>query len=397
MKICHITNHFSPSWGGSETHIYTLVRYLIERGHDVDVIVFRLASVKKEKLYHSSLEGINVHNIFLKKLLWIKQLRDEARSIEKDGRIDVFDVHNISFMPAFIVNNDGKVLLSPHSSELTCARSFADQAFHCLVKARGDRCSQCWRQRGYLFWRWLRFCSLKRANHYMVKYQYLKNTMVRDGIEENRISIIPHWIDAERIWKKSRKKPPLDLSDGSDMVFGYLGRITESNGPFLLLKAFSKLYKKTRNVKLVFIGGAKTSKDMELLMKMKRYCQMHGLHGNVFFLGIIPYTVVHEYLSIPDIIVCCNLYMNYNWSLLESMCIKKPIIATKVLATEEILLDGFNALLAESTPESLSSKMAEILEDSELARKIAENAFLTVQQKHGLNNLSKYEDLVQQI
>ena len=153
----------------------------------------------------------------------------------------------------------------------------------------------------------------------------------------------------------------------------------------------------TYNIKLVFIGGARSPKEKELLSTLKTYCETNDLNENVFFLGMIPYTTVHEYLSLLDVIVNCNLYMNYNWSLLESMCTKKPIIATKVLATEEILIDGFNALLAEPTPESLYSKMTEVLEDPTLAKKVAENAFLTVEQKHGLNNLLKYEDLIQQI
>ena len=41
MRICHICRSFPPLVGGTETHNYSLVKYLSEKGYDVDVIVIR--------------------------------------------------------------------------------------------------------------------------------------------------------------------------------------------------------------------------------------------------------------------------------------------------------------------------------------------------------------------
>ena len=34
MKICHVTFDFPPTIGGTETHNYSLVRYLLEKSYD---------------------------------------------------------------------------------------------------------------------------------------------------------------------------------------------------------------------------------------------------------------------------------------------------------------------------------------------------------------------------
>ena len=41
MKVCHICSGFPPAVGGTETHNYSIVKYLSDRGHDVDVIIIR--------------------------------------------------------------------------------------------------------------------------------------------------------------------------------------------------------------------------------------------------------------------------------------------------------------------------------------------------------------------
>ena len=50
MKICHITCDFPPAVGGSETHNYSVVKYLLGNGYDVDVIIIRSPNISKKDI-----------------------------------------------------------------------------------------------------------------------------------------------------------------------------------------------------------------------------------------------------------------------------------------------------------------------------------------------------------
>ena len=90
-------------------------------------------------------------------------------------------------------------------------------------------------------------------------------------------------------------------------------------------------------------------------------------------------------------------YDNYNWTLLELMSSGKPVIATAVGGTSEILRDGHSALLAEATAESIASGIRRLIDDPKLRQKLAGNALNTVKEKHSLTNLIKYERLLHEI
>ena len=76
------------------------------------------------------------------------------------------------------------------------------------------------------------------------------------------------------------------------------------------------------------------------------------------------------------------------------MSTEKPIVATEVGGTMEILRDGYNALLAEPNPESVAARMRELIENPEIRRRIAKNALKTAREKHSMDNLLKYEELL---
>ena len=128
--------------------------------------------------------------------------------------------------------------------------------------------------------------------------------------------------------------------------------------------------------------------------ELEETCKKYNISDRVIFLGMIPNKDLFGYLSLSDALVFPHRYFNYEWALLEAMCTEKPIIATDMPATSDILKNGYTALLAEPTVGSLSMKMQEILENPKLAKKIAKNALETVREKHGYGNLRKYEELI---
>ncbi len=391
MRICHTTFGFPPTVGGTETHNYLLVRYLMQRGYDVDLIALRTNISKEDLIKNSKIpytNRIRVHNIFPKPFpLWIFQIKKEIKKIEMGGKIDIFDLHSIQDILSFIFQKR-KILLSLHFFELNCpGPREVSYPRPCTCSLKG-----CWRCCGikrYLWWSFIRWLVIRKTTKFMVKYDYLKRKLMQTGIDGGKIVVVPHWIDVEGINKKSKGNGvSIDNIKSSDYVFIFFGRLATEKGPDILLEAFALLTKKVENAKLVFIGDGPLRGDLEEI------CDRYNITDRVIFLGMIPHEDLFEYMSLADTLVFPHRYFNYEWALLEAMCTEKPIIATDVPATADILTEGYNALLTEPTPTSLCSKMYNILQNPELGEKIAKNAFKTVREKHTMKNLEKYERLV---
>jgi glycosyltransferase involved in cell wall biosynthesis len=389
MKICHITYTFPPTKGGSETHNYTIVKYLLEKGYDVDVILIRKKDANDAENVVN--KGIKVHHIFPKLFpFWIFQVRKEMRKIEKEGKVDVFDIHSIRHASPFIFQKK-KIVYSLHFFELNCpGPRVIPYPRPCIYSFK-----KCWRCCGigrYFEWLLLRWFAIRKTTKFMVKYDYLKKIMMETGIEGEKIVVVPHWIDVETINKKAKTdKYFVNNINPSDYVFVFFGRLAKEKGPDILLEAFALLTKEAQNAKLVFIADGPLRRDLE------ETCDIYNIKDKVIFGGMIPHENLFEYISLADTIVFPHRYFNYEWALLEAMCTEKPIIATDMPATADILINDYNALLVEPTPESLALKMKEILENPELGEKIAKNALKTVREKHRMENLEKYEELVKEM
>ncbi len=392
MKICHITYFFPPAAGGTETHNHSLVRYLIQRGYDVDVIVVRPSSMSEEDVAEAAdaiNKGIKVHNIWDNGFpSWVFQVRKKIKEIEKTGKVDIFDIHSTNDVFALLFQRR-KILFSIHLFELNCPGPRLDRCPRpCLSSFM--KCWRCCGVRAYFQWKLIRWLAIRTVTRIMVKYDYMKRLAVASGIKEDKIEIVPHWMDIEK-FREMAKNPGFRIAgvDEEDKLLVHVGRLSPEKGGLELLEAFSILTRNIGNAKLLFVGDGILKRNME------RFCSQNHIEDKVIFVGAVEREDVFRYLSLADCAISCQeLGDNYSWTLLEYMCAQKPIIATNVGATTEILKDGYNALLAEPTPESLSTKMQQLLENPELGKKLARNALATVTEKHGPDNLRKYEELV---
>ena len=215
----------------------------------------------------------------------------------------------------------------------------------------------------------------------MAKYNYAKDILVKNGVDKNKIEVIPHWIDIEKI-----RADKVDKKSDDNFIFTFFGRLAEEKGPDLLLKAFSKISNKTK--KLVLVG------DGILKSELIDFCKKNGIR-NVEFKGYVPHNQIGRYLNESDCIVFPHRYFNYEWALLEAMCVGKPIIVTNVATTSEILEDGFNSILCDPNEKSIEKAMRRVLNgNSSMLEEIAKNAYKTVKEKHSMKNLEKYEKLI---
>ncbi len=143
----------------------------------------------------------------------------------------------------------------------------------------------------------------------------------------------------------------------------------------LLLKAFKLLHDEYPEYKLTVYGGAVTDEEETCMQECKQLVVELGLESSVSFPGFC--NNVHEKIVDAAMFVSSSDFEGLSNSMIEAMAIGLPVVCTDCPAggASYMIEDGVNGLL---TPvgdvESLYRAMRRVVEDSELAEKMASNA-----------------------
>jgi glycosyltransferase involved in cell wall biosynthesis len=135
------------------------------------------------------------------------------------------------------------------------------------------------------------------------------------------------------------------------MLIGTVARLVPQKGLHILLDGYAR-YRATANraSRLVLVGAG------PLLTPLSQQAESLGIRNHVVFAGFrddIPY--VHAAL---DLFVLTSVHEGFGLVLLEAMAAGRPILATKVGAIPEVVIDGETGYLVEPrAPEQLASCM----------------------------------------
>ena len=158
--------------------------------------------------------------------------------------------------------------------------------------------------------------------------------------------------------------------EGPTILFS--GRLTAGKGVFLLVKAMEKVVREIPTSRLIVAGGGDQS-HLRLLASRR------GVDRNVTFEGFVENRKLLEMMSASDLVAVPSLYHEpLGRVLLEAVALDRPIVATRVGGTPEVVSDRENGYLVEPNDErSLGASIVRALNDSELpARASAANARL---------------------
>ena len=206
----------------------------------------------------------------------------------------------------------------------------------------------------------------------------LKNILVKEfRINENKIYVIP---DATKLFPSGRK--PHRKSD-TKKVICYIGQLNPIRGVDLLIKALKYL---DNEIELLLVGDSNEGRDLD---RLKNLAKKLNLVGRINFTGYIQPSKVAPYLLKSDVVVLPLLehphstYFASSLKQFEYMASKRPIVATDLPSTREILRDRKNAILVQpNNSEALASGIKLVLENKKLAKRIAEDAYREVYEKY---------------
>jgi len=164
-------------------------------------------------------------------------------------------------------------------------------------------------------------------------------------------------------------------------VVGTLSRLREEKGVRYLIEAAAEVLQVFPKI-YFFIAG-----DGPLLEELKAIADRLGIRDRVIFAGFCKNA--RAILSIFDIKVLASLSEGFSAAIQEAMAMRKPIVATTVGGTTEMLQDGITGLLVPpKDPHAIAEKIIYLLQHKEERERLGKRAYQECR-KWGLDVLVK--------
>ena len=146
-----------------------------------------------------------------------------------------------------------------------------------------------------------------------------------------------------------------------------VGRLMQQKNQKMLFRAFKNVLEKYPDYQLVIYGEGPMRAELESHAKELEIEKNILLPGNV--------TDVHDRIKDAELFVLSSDYEGMPNALIEAMCLGLPVISTKVSGATDLIKDHENGILTElDHQEQLETAMIEMIENPELAEKLAKNA-----------------------
>lgn len=100
-------------------------------------------------------------------------------------------------------------------------------------------------------------------------------------------------------------------------------------------------------------------------------------------------TNVQDYINIADVCVLFSPYEGISNAIIEYMATKKPVIATSLGGTEEVIENNVTGyILNGATAEYISERILTLLNDDLLSQKLGTNGYETIQKKFSIRQMT---------
>jgi spore coat protein SA len=166
------------------------------------------------------------------------------------------------------------------------------------------------------------------------------------------------------------------LEDEPTVVFA--GKLRESKGVHILLRAMTRVWELTPRAVLVLVGGTeygrgRTMRETPFLTQLRR--DLDQAPGRVILTGFIPPTDMPRAYLLGDVFVGpSQIEEGLGLVFLEAAAAGLPIIATRQGGIPEVVRDDFNGLLLRQPDDAaeLAGKITALLNDAPLRQRLGQ-------------------------
>lgn len=162
----------------------------------------------------------------------------------------------------------------------------------------------------------------------------------------------------------------------------FVGRIEPLKGVETLIRSLAVLRDKgvlkKHKVCLSIIGGDASVSEESMSHEMSRLMRLReelGLEEVVTFLGKRAQDSLPYYYSAAEVVVVPSHYESFGMVALEAMACGTPVVASQIGGLAYLIQDGETGYhVRDQDPDELADRLAELLEDHELHRRMSKSA-----------------------
>lgn len=156
----------------------------------------------------------------------------------------------------------------------------------------------------------------------------------------------------------------IGVPDGTILI-GSAGRVTPQKDPATFLKAAAKSLERGLRAHFAWAGGG------DLLSASQRLARDLGIEQHVTFLGYRP--DLRPFLDALDIFALTSRYESFGYVTCEAMAMGKPVVATNVSGSNELVLHGVTGYLVDvADAQGVAEAFEELAGDGKLRRRMGE-------------------------
>lgn len=182
--------------------------------------------------------------------------------------------------------------------------------------------------------------------------------------------VIHHGIDTDQFQPAQDKRALKErLGFASEaLLIGCFGRVRPTKGTDIYIDVLIKLMASNPSAQGIVLGRA-TPQFANFQTQLMEEVKKHNLSDRIHFPGEVPVDKTPDWYRILDIFVAPQRYEGFGLTPLEAMATGVPVVATKVGAFEEMIIDGESGFIVDiEDREAILEKLTLLVEDEELRK-----------------------------
>lgn len=215
------------------------------------------------------------------------------------------------------------------------------------------------------------YCK-ENIDHFIAVTNRAKNSLISEGVNQKKISVIPMGVDLTRFKQRPHKRNKRDIN------ILCVARLVEEKGILSLVKVFLLLKKQYKNIHLTLVGDGPLKKDLtgykNIHIKSVAYNKIHLEYANADIFCLLSKTTK-------------TWEEQFGMSLVEAMACGLPVIATNCGAIPEVC--GEAAIIINQQNEyQLESAIKKLINSKSLREDLGKKGLIRVKEKYDIKKTS---------